>query len=163
MFPKGRRNHSRASADRRPEGDMRLVRRSALHACALVGGLIILFHADAAGATKIPRKIDESTAQRPAAEAVYGGDMYLKFFDYDSDDGPFIVFNGASKPPAEGSFGYFAVNRWTGDVWALWDCNRLATAVLRKSQAAIRREFTRQEMKQYARLRRLKPECLFGD
>jgi hypothetical protein len=32
-----------------------------------------------------------------------------------------------------------------------------------KSRAAIRRHFTRDELKQYARLRRLKPECIVED
>jgi hypothetical protein len=87
----------------------------------------------------------------------------LEYFDYDSNSGSFFVYNGLTKPPAEGSFGFFAVNPWTGDVWNLWGCQRLSTPALRKSQAAIRRHFTREELKQYARLRRLKPECIFGD
>jgi hypothetical protein len=92
----------------------------------------------------------------------------LKFFDYDGNmssnfSPPFLVFQGASKPPAEGSFGYFAVNPWTGDVWNLWGCHRLSTPALRKSQAAIRQRFSREELKQYARLRRLKPVCTVED
>jgi hypothetical protein len=92
----------------------------------------------------------------------------LGFFDYDSSISinftpPFIVFDGLSKPPAEGSFGVFAVNPWTGDVWNLWGCHRLSTPALRKSQAAIRRHFTLTETKRYAGLRRLKPTCTVED
>lgn len=91
------------------------------------------------------------------------GRQGLEYFDYDSNDGAFIVFNTISRPPANGGFGYFAVNEWTGDVWALWGCHRLSTPALRKSQAAIRKWFTPDELSQYARLRRLKPECIVKD
>ena len=56
--------------------------------------------------------------------------------------------------------GSFAVNPWTGDVWSLWGCRKLSTLALRKSQVEIRKCFTREELKQYAQLRRLKPECI---
>jgi hypothetical protein len=140
---------------------MRLISRSALHAFALIGAAIILCRGVADGETNIPWKIDEPTAERLAAEGVFGGDRYLDSFDYDSHlDPPFFEYYGINDPPAEGGFGFLAVNPWTGDVWALWGCRRLATPALRKSQAAIRRRFTRDELKQYARLRRLKPECI---
>lgn len=121
---------------------------------------MILGHGVVAGETRIPWKIDEPTAKRLAAEAVYGADKYLGSFVYDSNDGSFIVFNTISKPPANGGFGYFAVNEWTGDVWALRGCHRLSTPALRKSQAAVRGRFTSDELKQYARLRHLKPQCI---
>jgi hypothetical protein len=137
---------------------MRLV----LYVFVLIGVAMISCHGVAASETRIPWKIDESTAKRLAAEAVYGADKYLNAYDFDSNNGSFIVFN-TNSAPAEGGFGYFAVNAWTGDVWALWGCHRLSTPALRKSQAAIHREFTREELKQYARLRRLKPECTVED
>ena len=90
------------------------------------------------------RKIDEPTARRLAAEAVYRSDRYLDSFNYAANISlPFFIYDGLSEPPAEGSFGYFAVNPWTGDVWALWGCHRMSTPALRKSQAAIRRHFGR--------------------
>lgn len=131
----------------------------------LIIGVAVQFH-DAATAreTSIPRKLDEPTAERLAAEAVFGADKLLEYLDYDENISrtftpPFIVFDGLSKPPAEGSFGFFAVNPWTGDVRNMWGCHRLSTPALRKSQAEIRRRFTAAEMKQYARLRSLKPIC----
>jgi len=48
-------------------------------------------------------------------------------------------------------------------VWNLWGCHRLSTPAFRKSQAAIRRRFTRLELQQYVRLRRLKPTCTVED
>jgi hypothetical protein len=39
----------------------------------------------------------------------------------------------------------------------------LSTPALRKSQAQIRRRFTPAELKQYEKLRRLKPECIVED
>jgi hypothetical protein len=138
-----------------------MIPRAAFCVYASVGSTILLPHSITVRAAEIPWKIDEPTAQRLAAEAHYGADKRLDVFDYDANlSPPFFVYYGLTEPPVQGSFGYFAVNPWTGDVWALWGCHKLSTPALRKSQAAIRRRFTREELKQYARLRRLKPECI---
>ena len=142
---------------------MRLIPRSALPHLALIVCAIVACNGVAAGEIRIPWKINEFAAQRLAAEGDHGSATGLEYFDYDRKSGSFFVCNGLTKPPAEGSFGFFAVNPWTGDVWNLWGCHRLSTPALRKSQGAIRRRFGREELKQYARLRRLKPECIFGD
>jgi len=116
---------------------------------------IFLSYQPATGA-ELPWKIDEQTALRLASEA-YGVDE--KWFDYDSGmSRSFFVFYGLTE--SDGSFGFFAVNPWTGDVWSLWGCRRLSTPALRKSQAEIRRRFTRQEVKQYHRLAQIKPDCI---
>lgn len=108
-----------------------------------------------------PSKIDEQMALRLAAEG-YDHGVKQKWFDYDPGmSPPFFVFYGVTE--TDGSFGYFAVNPWTGDVWALWGCHKLSTPALRRSRAAIRRRFTRLELKDYARLTRLKPECIVED
>lgn len=131
---------------------------------ALLGSVIVLCLSVSSRAAELPWKIDEPTAQRLAAEGHYGSDRGLEFFDYDGNlSPPFFVFYGLTKPPVEGSFGYFAVNPWTGDVWNLWGCRKLSTPALRKSQAEIRRRFMREELKQYAKLRRLKPDCIVED
>jgi hypothetical protein len=125
--------------------------------------LIILFLCvgPATRAADLPFKIDERTAQRLAAEG-WGHHIEPKWFDYDPGMGrPFLVFYGLTE--SDGGFGYFAVNPWTGDVWALWGCHKLSTPALRKLKADIRRRFTREELTQYARLARLKPECIFED
>lgn len=93
---------------------MRPIFRCAPQVFALVGAAIILCHGVAASEAEIIRKIDKTTAQHLAAEAVYGRDEYLEFFEYDSGVSnnftpPFFAYYGASKPPAEGSFGVFAV------------------------------------------------------
>jgi flagellum-specific peptidoglycan hydrolase FlgJ len=157
-------DHPRARCDRRAEEDMRLALWVAASAFASVGG-VVTFNGDACAAKEqIPWKIDEPAAQRLAAEANFNADKYLGSLDYASNMGhPFFVYYGINDAPAIGGFGYFAVNPWTGDVWALWGCHRMSTPALRKSQAAIRRRFTREEMKQYVRLRRLKPECIVED
>ena len=142
---------------------MRQITQRTVHLFPLIGAAIV-FGAYAAAAQEIPWKIDELAGQRLAAEGDHGAATGLDYFDYDSNiSPPFLVYHGLTKPPVEGSFGYFAVNPWTGDVWELWDCRRLSTPALRKSQAAIRRRFTPEEMQQYARLRRLKPECTNDD
>jgi len=103
-------------------------------------------------------KIDERTAWRLAAEA-YDHGRDPKSFDYDPGMGrPFFVYDGINEP--NGSFGFFAVNPWTGDVWDLWDCRRLSTPALRKSQAIIRSRFAPKELKQYKRLAAIRPECI---
>jgi len=140
---------------------LKVVGRTIPHALLLAAAALTLCHGVAADGTGLPWKIDEPTAQRLAAEGEHGADTYLDAFNYDAGmSKPFFVFYGINEAPAEGSFGYYAVNPWTGDVWALWGCRRLSTPLLRKSQAEIRRRFTREELKQYAKLRRLRPECV---
>jgi len=112
-------------------------------------------------AAEISRKVDEPAARRLVAEQHYRAAKYLEVFDYDPNlSPPFYVYYGLTEPPVEGSFGSFAVNPWTGDVWSLRGCRKLFTPAFRKSQTKIRERFTRDELKQYARLRRLKPECI---
>jgi len=138
-----------------------MILRSAVRVLGLAGSITVLTCGLPTRAAEIPWKIDEPIARRLTAEAHYGADKYLDAFDYDSNlSPPFFVYYGVNEAPAEGGFGYFAVNPWTGDVWALWGCGRLSTPALRKSQAEIRKRFTREELKQYARLRHLKPECV---
>lgn len=110
-----------------------------------------------------PWKIDEATAVHLVGRVIGARhERWLEPEPYMTDHS-FFVFDGLNKPPVNGSFGFFAVNRWTGDVWALWGCHRLTFPALRRSQTAIRRRFTRTETRQYARLRRLKPGCVVED
>lgn len=121
---------------------------------------IVLSTGSPAPGTEIPFKIDEPTAKRLAAEGRFGADTHLDAFNYGEAMGaPFFVYYGL-EPDRDGGFGYFAVNPWTGDVWSLWDCRRLSTPLLRKSQAEIRRRFTGKELRHYAELNRRKPECM---
>jgi hypothetical protein len=122
--------------------------------------LLLLFRAPGTHAADPPWKIDEQIAQRLAAEG-WGRGISPKWFDYDPGISQhFFVFDGINKPPANGSFDFLAVNPWTGDVWALWECQRLWTPALQKSKARIRRRFTSKEAKEYRRLVNLKPECI---
>ena len=131
------------------------------HLLAIAGIVSSLAWGTTAARPDPPWKMDEQMAQRLAAEG-YDHGVEEKWFDFDPGMGrPFFVFYGLTE--SDGSFGYFAVNPWTGDVWALWGCRKLSTPVLRRSQAEIRRRFTREELKHYPRLARLKPECIVGD
>lgn len=86
------------------------------------------------------------------------------FYDNQRMSPPFYSYSVLNPPPATwGVFGHFAVNPWTGDVWALLGCHRLSTRSLRRSQALIRRRFTPSEAKRYERLRRVKPDCVYED
>ena len=60
-----------------------------------------------------------------------------------------------------GTYGFFSVNVWTGDVWSGWACKRISSQALKHSQAQIKKRFTPEEMKQYGKLHALKPECLY--
>lgn len=123
---------------------------------------IALTWARESGAADVPWKIDVQTAQRLVAEA-YDHGIESKWFDFDPGmSHRFFEFDGINQS-GNGSFGFFAVNPWTGDVWALWGCHKLLTPALRKSQAEIRRRFAGQDLKRYVRLSRLKPACATDD
>ena len=129
-------------------------------ALVIVAG-VLLCRAGVSDATDLDWKIDEETAQHLAAEGWDHGKS-PRWFDYDPGLGrPFFVFYGLNK--SDGGFGYFAVNPWTGEVWALWGCHKLSTPALRRDLAAIQRRFKPEEIKEYARLSRLKPECIVED
>jgi hypothetical protein len=148
-----------------------MARRLASHAVAFVGSTIMLCHGAATSAAEIPwtaqipLKIDASAAQILAAEA-YGPPEEPTDFDPDPNNAMnprFFIFYGMNRPSVRivhGGFGFFAVNPWTGDVWALWGCYKLSSRAVRKSQAEIRQRFTEEELKQYEKLRHLKPECV---
>lgn len=106
--------------------------------------------------------IDEQMAERLVVEAYdHGADT--GWFDYDPGmSHRFFVFDGLNLA-GNGSFGFFAVNPWTGDVWALWGCHKLSTPALRKSQAEIRRRFAPQDTEEYDQLSGLKPDCVVED
>lgn len=101
-----------------------------------------------------------------ARELVYeanGPVGYKNYYDYDgSMSKPFITFDLIGGGEA-GSAGFFSVNPWTGDVWALWGCKKLTTPRLRKFQAKIRQRFDADELKHYKELRSLKPMCISDD
>ena len=138
--------------------------KAVILATAFIAGLLfphVIPPSEAADVpTYVPWKVDEKSARKLAAEA--NGPRYgLNLFNYEAAMSfPFLVFNGLGGPPSEGSFGYFAVNPWTGDVWNLWGCHKMSTPALRKSQAEIRKRFTADELRHYAELHRLKPECI---
>jgi hypothetical protein len=117
-------------------------------------------HCAAAQPSAVAWKLDGQEAQKLAAAT--GHVKFPEDLDFqDRMTGPsFFIYYGVNQPPAEGGFGFFAVNRWTGDVWDLWGCHELSTLALRKSQRQIRRRFTRHELKQYSRLAQLKPGCI---
>jgi hypothetical protein len=124
-------------------------------ACVLVL-LLVLVAGTPNCAADVRPKIDSETARRLAAEAY---DWKLKYTEYDHDERLFMIIAPLGGEYATAPVSWLAVNPWTGDVWDLWRCRRLSTALLRKSQAAIRRSFRRKELPQYARLRALRPVC----
>lgn len=75
-----------------------------------------------------------------------------------SDDSGFYNFKGWSI--GSGSYGFFEVNPWTGDVWALWGCEKMSSPALLKSKAKIKHRFTSKELKEYSRLQAIRPSCI---
>jgi hypothetical protein len=104
----------------------------------------------------VAQKVDRQAAQQLAAQ---GYSWPLIYMEYDRREKFFYLFAALGGQYATAPVGWITVNPWTGDVWDVWSCNKLSTATLRKSQAAIRRKFQRDELRQYSRLRALKPIC----
>jgi len=138
---------------------------------AVIGTAIFVSDGALADEKELPFKVDAPTARRLVLEAIgpqlsdlliYDGDP-LDAYDNEGNrtrtipgrsmSPPFLTFTGVSRPPAEGFFGFYAVDPWTGDVWELRHCERLSTLTLRQSQAEIRERFTPEERKRYAKLR----------
>jgi hypothetical protein len=123
-----------------------------------------------ASAQDLPLKLDDKEALKLAALAQPRAnernlEHVMDTLDYnpnanDPGEPPFFVFEGLTDTS---SYGFFAVNPWTGDVWALWGCHKMTTHRLRAAQAEIRHHFTAVEMKQYRKLRNIKPFCISGD
>lgn len=111
-------------------------------------------------ADDIPQKIDATEAWDLAYEATKKHNPDKGSLEYGglSRRESFFTFQGLG--PVAGSYGFFAVNPWTGDVWALWGCRRQTTSGLRKLQAKIRARFTKDELKRYQILRDIRPECI---
>jgi hypothetical protein len=103
----------------------------------------------------LPWKIGEGEAVRLAAEAYNWSERYIWFDRRESSFFVLAPLGGDVEAPVT----WLAVNPWTGDVWNIWRCKRLSTALLRQSQAAIRRRFRTDELRQYARLHALRPDC----
>lgn len=74
----------------------------------------------------------------------------------------FFVFQGI-YPDRDGSFGWFAVNPWTGDVWDYWFCQgRYSTPALEAEILKLKERFRPYELLRYEELRRLNPGCIAG-
>jgi hypothetical protein len=108
---------------------------------------------------EIPKKLTERQAYQLIHRAF--GNLHGGSFEYGPDlDKNFYAYQGVGRVGTEGSFGFFSVNPWTGDVWDLWECHKLKRRRLQALKSAVRRRFTSEELKQYDRLSRLKPECI---
>ena len=81
-----------------------------------------------------------------------GAGDYLN--DWSNDDFFYVLGTGPI-----GGFIHYAVNRRTGDIWERWECKKHTSALLRKSQEKIRRQYFKGKNKEYQKLRKLKPRC----
>lgn len=129
----------------------------------LLSGLVIFLgifsSAAMADDIKIPKKITAEEAKILVYEA--RGKKPNGSLDYDRH-GVYDRFYGFQGVGAiGGTYGFFSVNVWTGDVWADWKCKRISSPALEQSQAEIKKRFTKEERKLYGKLHALKPECLY--
>jgi hypothetical protein len=124
----------------------------------LLGLLLLTVSQRHALAENVPKKIDIQQAKLLVYEVLEMKPDGSLDYDIKANYPTFFYFQGLG--PEAGSYGAFAVNYWTGDIWDLWGCRRITSALLRKSQAHIRSLFTKDERKEYPRLHSLKPECL---
>ena len=118
------------------------------------------FNCAKALADDIPPKIDQTEALDLTYEVTKKHNPDKGSLEYSglSRQERFFTFQGIG--PVAGSYGFFAVNPWTGDVWALWGCKRQSTSGLKKLQAKIRERFTKNELKSYQTLRDIRSECI---
>jgi hypothetical protein len=110
---------------------------------------------------QIAAKIDVTEAKELASQAYGNSNDYVSYLfetPVMEQHSSFYVFQGMGK--TSGSFGFFSVNPWTGDVWELWNCRKFVTPASQKTQEEIKKRFSSKEIQQYARLRSRKPECL---
>jgi hypothetical protein len=107
------------------------------------------------------QQIDENAAHKLGILALIGtpdeGGALESSFDTPNDDG-FYVMQGWGR---HSTFGWFAVNAWTGDMWNLGgsNCTHLSNPTLRKEQKKIKKQF--KDKKEYERLSRLKPRRMY--
>ncbi len=122
----------------------------------------IMIGVSGALAESVAVKVGRKEAQHLAGRAVWNNARAdVRYLDFQPGMAePFITFQGVSP---RSTFGYYAVNPWTGDVWALGSCHKMTTPALSKAQEAIHRRFTAEEDRDYARLRDIKPWCISGD
>lgn len=87
-------------------------------------------------ADEIPQKIDTTEAQDLTYEVTKKHNPDKGSLEYSglSRHERFFTFQGLG--PVAGSYGFFAVNPWTGDVWAL---STLAERISELSSNAVRR------------------------
>jgi hypothetical protein len=115
-----------------------------------------------AEAENIPRKLTAEDAFAILEMTLRGGSNYGGVDDATSPRSqPFFLFQGIGRYSA--TIGWWAVNPWTGDMWTVWFCDdekRLDSPFLLKARAMFKRRFSQEELKQYERLRELKPGCL---
>ena len=119
----------------------------------------ILSSATMADEINIPKKITVEEAQVLVFQA--RGKRPSGSLDYDRK-GVYDRFYGFQGVGAVGgTYGFFSVNVWTGDVWSGWECKRISSPASEQSRAEIKKRFSPDEMKQYSKLHALKPECLY--
>jgi len=127
--------------------------------------LLVLVGSSAARAEEPSKKVDDQEAMKLVLTAL-GPPLPGAGLDVTSPEGfaPFLLVQALGNEAF--TFGWYAVNPWTGDVWDVWICRlekRMSTPALRAEQAAIKHRFTAKELAAYPALRKIKPNCLRHD
>jgi len=123
-----------------------------------ISALIILgcvFCIHQANAAEMSKKIDAHLAHELAKLSLdYHNKGGALEFAPKASDNDFFVFQGIGT---QSTFGWYAVNSWTGDVWNTMSCQRLSNPELRVEQEKIKKQFNENQMKEYDQLHALGP------
>ena|SRR6185369_17544430 len=99
-------------------------------------------------AEEIEKKVDSSLGHR-LIEAIYKPERTNKvYIDEITALQTFPVYEIREE---------YAVNPWTGDVWDMFSCQQISNPQIQKIQEAIKKMFNAKELKEYERLRSLRP------
>lgn len=132
---------------------------------AVIGACLMVATASGVLAEDVPNKLPKKLDAREAQQLLYKvlSDHAIRprppgtLEPEEAINPPFFSFSGFGI--IDSIDGVWSINPWTGDIWDLWACRRLKGHILHKALAEIRQRFTPEEMKQYPKLRTLKPAC----
>lgn len=106
-------------------------------------------------AENVPEKVSEQLGYKLAVIAIDWPGQIHKTGVLKNTTG-FLIYQIDGR--YEDRVGWYAVNRWTGDVWDInGDCKHLTNSKLQLEQGKIKEQFSKEELKEYKHLSRLEP------
>lgn len=116
--------------------------------------LIILIFSMPSSAEEVEEKISEEMGYKLTAMAI--GNKSERITGTLKNTTPFLIYQTLERN--KHAMGWYAVNRWTGDVWDInGNCKHLISPSLRKEQEKIKTQFSKKELEEYKHLNGLQP------